>query len=119
MGRVKHYTRHSNKKRHQKGQSKNDDYNDLIEETKQEVITAGKKKQIFKKGRAKEIKAKIKELKVQSLKLKKKNLEQKSQKKKIAKEIHRLKASLKACEEVPKEGSDEDEEMKVEKTTLD
>jgi len=53
------------------------------------------------------------------LKLKKKNLEQKSQKKKIAKEIHRLKASLKACEEVPKEGSDEDEEMKVEKTTLD
>ena len=88
------------------------------EEVKQEVaLTIGKKKQMFKKGKAKEIKAKIQELKLRSLKLKKKNLEQKAEKKKIAKEIHRLKASLKACEEVgvpmEKDSDDEDDDMEV------
>ena len=85
--------------------------------TQQEAaLSVGKKKQLFKKGQAKQVKAKIQELKQKSLKLKKKNLAQKAEKKKIAKVIHRLKAALKACEEVPKEaleGSDDesDEEM--------
>ena len=65
------------------------------------------------------IKAKISELKARSLKLKKKNLDQKAEKKKIAKEIHRLKASLKACEDIPKGkgalSDSDDEEIEDEK----
>jgi hypothetical protein len=72
------------------------------EEVATVALTIGKKKQIFKKTKSKDIKAKIAELKSRSLKLNKKNLNQKAEKKKIAKEIHRLKASLKACEEIPK-----------------
>jgi 5'-deoxynucleotidase YfbR-like HD superfamily hydrolase len=81
--------------------------------------TIGKKKQIFKREKSKVIKAKISELKARSLKLKKKNLDQKAEKKKIAKEIHRLKASLKACEDIPKGkgalSDSEDEDMSDEK----
>jgi hypothetical protein len=85
------------------------------EEVATVVVTIGKKKQIFKKTKSKDIKAKIAELKARSLKLKKKNLNQKAEKKKIAKEIHRLKASVKACEEIPKGkgalSDSEDEDM--------
>ena len=80
------------------------------------ALSVGKKKQIFKKEKAKTIKNRIQELKMQSKKLKKKKLDQKAEKKKIAKEIHRLKASLKANEEIgtsalAKDDSDEDDEM--------
>ena len=72
------------------------------EEVTTVALTNGKKKQIFKKEKSWDIKAKIAELEARSLKLNKKNFNQKAEKKKIAKEIHRLKASLKACEEIPK-----------------
>jgi hypothetical protein len=89
------------------------------EEVPTVAVTIGKRKQIFKKNKSKVIKAKIAELKARSLKLKKKNLNQKAEKKKIAKEIHRLKASLKACEDIPKEkgavSDSEDEEISDEK----
>ena len=52
--------------------------------------------------KSKVIKAKIALLKGRSLKLKKKCLSQKAEKKKIGKEIHRLKESLKAHEDIPK-----------------
>jgi hypothetical protein len=85
------------------------------EEVATVAVTIGKKKQIFNKAKSWGIKAKIADLKARSLKLKKKNLEQKAEKKKIAKEIHRLKASLKACEEIPKGkgafSDSEDEDM--------
>jgi hypothetical protein len=64
---------------------------------------------LFKKEKAREIKAKIQELKLKSGKLKKKNLKQKAEKKKLAKEIHRLKASLKACEEIRGDDAGEDD----------
>jgi hypothetical protein len=73
------------------------------EEVATVAVTIGKKKQLFKKNKSKVIKAKIAEFKARSLKLNKKNLNQKAEKKKIAKEIHRLKASVKACEDIPKE----------------
>ncbi len=47
---------------------------------------------------------------MQSKKLKKKKLDEKAEKKKIAKEIHRLKASLKANKEVASD-SEEEENM--------
>ena len=43
-----------------------------------EALSVGKKKQLFKKGKAKQIKDKIQELKLQSKKLKKKKLEDKA-----------------------------------------
>lgn len=102
MGRVKHYaTMRSSKKKHLKKQRKTAEPEAITDETEPKVeqaLTVGKKKQIFKKEKAKGIKAKIQELKIRSLKLKKKNLEQKAEKKKIAKEIHRLKACLKKGE---------------------
>jgi hypothetical protein len=49
---------------------------------------------------------------MQSKKLRKKKLDEKAAKKKIAKEIHRLKASLKANEELPK--GDKDTKEKAE-----
>ena len=51
--------------------------------------------------KSKVIKAKIAQLKVRSLKLKRKCLSQKAEKKKITKEIHRLKAYLE-YEDIPK-----------------
>jgi len=42
--------------------------------------------------------------------LKKKKLDEKAEKKKIAKEIHRLKASLKACEEIKKDKNSKNDE---------
>ena len=74
--------------------------------------------------KSKVIKAKIAELKVRSFKIKRKCLSQKGEKKKIAKEIHRLKAYLED-EDIPKghgalsdseyeEISDENMEVSVE-----
>ena len=129
MGRVKHYSRQHNKQHtlkrkknsHKKDEVKHDDshmsdHEDSKPTQQEAALSVGKKRQLFKKGQAKQIKAKIIELKQKSLKLKKKNLEQKAEKKKIAKEIHRLKAALKACQELPKEdlaGSEDesDDEM--------
>ena len=87
-----------------------------IKDSQAAALSVGKKKQIFKKEKSKAIKTKIQELKQRSLKLKKKNLDQKAEKKKIAKEIHRLKASLKACEDIPaikkgKKAEESDEEV--------
>ena len=42
--------------------------------------------------------------------MKKKKLDEKAEKKKIAKEIHRLKASLKACEEIKKDKNSKNDE---------
>lgn len=95
MGRVKHYSTQNNKKKHRQDKHK------IVEDSENtQNLSIAKKKQIFKKSKAKVVKAKITELKQRSLKLKKKNLDQKAEKKKIAKEIHRLKASLKASSEV-------------------
>lgn len=58
-------------------------------------LTKAQRKQIFKKSKAKEVKAQIAELKLQSKKLKKSNSVQKSEKKKIAKLIKELKAQVK------------------------
>ena len=54
-------------------------------------LNAVKRKQIFKKDKAKALKAMIQDLKVQSKKLKKRDLIQKAEKKKIAKQIKMLK----------------------------
>ena len=93
-----------------------------VEEVASLPTTIGKKKQIFKREKSKVIKGKIAELKARSLKLKKKNLDQKAEKKKIAKEIHRLKASLKACEDIPKGkgalSDSEDEDMSSDEKKL-
>jgi spore coat polysaccharide biosynthesis protein SpsF (cytidylyltransferase family) len=47
---------------------------------------------------------------MQSKKLKKKKLDEKAEKKKIAKEIHRLKASLKANKEIVGDNDDSDDD---------
>ena len=77
------------------------DFEQEIPKHSEAALSVGKKKQIFKKEKAKSIKNRIQELKQQSKKLKKKNIEQKAEKKRIAKEIKTLKASLKASEELP------------------
>ncbi len=67
--------------------SEDSDHKEQVDNSKfsEAALSVGKKKQIFKKEKAKHIKAKIQELKKQSKKLKKKKLDQKAQKKQIAK----------------------------------
>jgi len=65
MGRVKQYSRKQKQRSHSKANKKQKRADEEMkdneeEEVKQEVaLTIGKKKQMFKKGKAKEIKAKI------------------------------------------------------------
>ena len=76
-------------------------------------LTKAQRKQIFKKSKAKEIKAQIAELKLQSKKLKKSNSSQKSEKKKIAKLIKELKAQVKRSGEAganSEESSDDEDQ---------
>lgn len=54
MGRVKHY---SKKTKHQHRRERKEDPQE--EDPKPQALTVGKKKQLFKQGRAKEIKKKI------------------------------------------------------------
>ena len=85
--------------------AENDDNRDKLVE---KGLTVAKRKQIFKKHKAKDVKAQIAELMQQSKKLKKKDLDQKAQKRKIAKQIKELKASIKRCGE-SQDGSDSDQ----------
>jgi hypothetical protein len=55
---------------------------------------------LFKKSKSKLIKLQIQELRSSSKKLRKKDLSQKSEKGKIAKEIKRLKLSLRKCKDI-------------------
>ena len=74
-----------------------------------ENLSKAKRKQIFKKNQAKQIKAQIADLKLQSKKLKKSNSAQKAEKKKIAKMIKELKAQVKRSGEDKGDGDDSDE----------
>lgn len=58
-------------------------------------LSVAKRKQIFKKHKAKDLKAQIAELRVKSQKLNKKDTKQKAEKGKIAKQIKELKKSIK------------------------
>eukprot|EP00347_Sterkiella_histriomuscorum_P022968 403336455 len=117
MGRTKNYKAGQEKKNRSKKlrrQERNKPQEEMkdddnIQDGQAAALSVGKKRQIFKKEKSKAIKQKIMELKHQSLKLKKKKLDEKAEKKKIAKEIHRLKASLKACEEIKKSGKDSED----------
>jgi hypothetical protein len=112
MGRIKQYSKKQKKKPSKK--RVNPDLMDITTPVTTEdpskhssdALSVGKKKQLFKKEKAKHIKQKIQELKQQTKKLKKKKLDQKAEKKKISKEIKRLKKSLKESKEV---SSDKDE----------
>ena len=63
MGRVKHYTR--GHKKHNKKQAKKGNHDDIPEAidipktTTEAALSVGKKKQLFKKEKARDIKAKI------------------------------------------------------------
>lgn len=114
MGRVKQYSKRVSRKKRihsKKSGKKDEDSGSDMELEKEEVkhseeaLSVGKQKQNFKKHKAKDVKQKIQELKLASKKLKKKNLSQKAEKKKIAKEIHRLKASIKESKDI--EGGEE------------
>ncbi len=78
------------------------DWEDIEED---ESLTVAKKKQIFKKDKAYQVRAQIAELKAQSKKFKKKDHAGKAEKKKIAKQIKELKAILRRSGQA---ASDED-----------
>jgi hypothetical protein len=87
MGRIKQYSKKSkskgkNKKKHSKIEGSEDAE---VKVHCEEALSVGKKKQIFKKEKAKGIKSRITELKMKSKKLRKKNLDEKKEKKMIAK----------------------------------
>ena len=61
-------------------------------DSKLKDLSKAKRKQIFKKDKARDIKSQIAALRAESKKLKKKDLSQKAEKKRIAKQIKSLKA---------------------------
>lgn len=70
-------------------------------------LSVAKRKQIFKKHKAKDIKAQIAALRIQSQKLNKKDGKQKAEKGRIAKQIKELKARIQRSGVDPDEDSDD------------
>eukprot|EP00351_Strombidinopsis_sp_SopsisLIS2011_P001264 CAMPEP_0116876574 /NCGR_PEP_ID=MMETSP0463-20121206/8484_1 /TAXON_ID=181622 /ORGANISM="Strombidinopsis sp, Strain SopsisLIS2011" /LENGTH=86 /DNA_ID=CAMNT_0004523251 /DNA_START=130 /DNA_END=390 /DNA_ORIENTATION=+ len=70
------------------------------------AVSKVKRKQIFKKTKAKDYKKKIEELRLASKKLKKRNIDQKAEKRRIAHEIKELKKFIKKSSDKVDEESD-------------